>query len=234
MSETVSDLELEDDVDLEEEVEAEVEDAPARPKPEQRERRSACPQSPDGHKAIANPKKRGPYDYDYVCQHCGYHKWTHKELEELIADVLLRKDSNRELCRVCHDEDPDSLPYGEETGQIEWQPQFDKGGEPVLDEAGDLLYVAYPELVCEKGHRWYLGEGPRRDIRGPNPILFESHLYTRKRRELMAQEGVVDPAYTMDRWGKRPTHGLYGRSHPQGRPINTPEQRKAHGAGFYK
>ena len=139
------------------------------------------------------------------------------------------------MCRECLEVDANGLPYGKETGHIEWKPQYEKdSGEPVLDGEGHLLYVAFPELQCEHGHRWYKGEGPRRDLRGRNPILFETHLYNRRRRELLAKEGVVDPAYTMDRWGKRPTQGLYVRSHPQGRKTNSPEQRKEHGAGFYK
>lgn len=224
----------------EDELELEIEDleddeaAPAVVVIDDRPRRSACPIGDHGHEVVPNEKKRGPYDPDYICVHCKKTKFTGKELEELIADVLLRQDANRELCRRCHDEDPDSIPYGEETGHVEWKPQYTKEGKDILDEAGDLLYVCYPELICEQGHKWYLGEGPRRDIRGQNPILFEPHLYNRRRRELLAAEGVVDPAYTMDRWGKRPTHGLYMRSHPLGRKTNTPEQRKAHGAGFYK
>lgn len=160
---------------------------------------------------------------------------SNKEKEEW-ADRLLREDANRELCRICkEDEDyEEELPYGDETGQVEWKPQFDKEGEPILDEEGQLLYVAFPEYRCARGHRWYKGEGPRRNISGPNPILFEPHLYNRKRRELLAKDGVVDPAYTMDRWGKRPTTGLYTRSHPLGRKTNTPEQRKSSGSGFYK
>lgn len=160
-------------------------------------------------------------------------KYSGSELEE-EADRLLREDSNRELCRVCRDKSPTTLPYGTETGQVEWKPQYAKDGEPILDEEGHLLYVAFPEYQCEKKHRWFKGEGPRRDIRGPYPILFEAHLYNRRRRELLAAEGVVDPAYTMDRWGKRPTTGLYMRSHPLGRKTNTKEQRQAHGSGFYK
>lgn len=160
-------------------------------------------------------------------------KHTNKELEEW-ADKLLREDANRELCRVCLEEDPEAIPYGDETGQIEWMPQYDKKGNPELDAEDNLLYVAYPELQCQAGHRWYLGEGPRREIKGKNPILFEAHLYNRKRRELLAKDGVVDPAYTMDRWGKRTTVGLYGRSHPGGRKVNSRKQRKEGGTGFYK
>jgi hypothetical protein len=165
-------------------------------------------------------------------------RYTGKDLEEL-ADKLLREDSNRELCRVCKEAakkagDDESLPYGTETGEVEWKLQLDKKGNPILDEEDHPLYVKFPQLQCEAGHKWYLGEGVRRALDGPNPILFEAHLYNRKRRELLATDGVVDPAYTMDRWGKRPTQGLYYRSHPLGRKTNSPEQRKAHGAGFYK
>jgi hypothetical protein len=158
-------------------------------------------------------------------------KHTKAELEEW-ADKLLREDANKELCKQCLEKGM-RLPYGYETGHVEFMPAIDKSGEVIFDEeTGETKYVEFPELECKEGHRWYKGEGPRRDIRGENPILFEPHLYNRKRRELLAKEGVVDPAYTMDRWGKRPTVGLYGRSHPQGRRVNSKKQRKDHGAGF--
>jgi hypothetical protein len=163
-------------------------------------------------------------------------KYSKTELEEW-ADKLLREDANRELCRQClEDEDNEvELPYGHETGKIEYQPAMTKEGDVLFDdETGETKFVEFPELQCDSGHRWYKGEGPRRDIRGKHPILFEPHLYNRKRRELLAKEGVVDPAYTMDRWGKRPTTGLYGRSHPLGRKINSRKARKSQGAGFYR
>jgi hypothetical protein len=149
-----------------------------------------------------------------------------------VGDALLRTDADRELCRQCKEADPNSLPYGKETGHIEWAIQYDKEGAPILDEEDNALYVGYPELQCSKGHRWYLGEGPRRDIRGINPILFESHLEHRDRRSVQTKDGVPDPAYTMDRWGKRPIQGMYWRQHPQGRKVNSNDQRKR-GAGFY-
>lgn len=161
-------------------------------------------------------------------------KYSKVELEEW-ADVLLREDANRELCRKCRDAAPDSLPYGEETGHIEWQIQKNKEtGEVLLDAEDNALYVGFPELLCAKGHRWYKGEGPRRNINGVNPILFETHIYNRKRREIHVKDGIPDPAYTMDRWGKRTTQGLYHRTHPQGRKVNTPEQRRRNGASFYR
>ena len=158
-------------------------------------------------------------------------KYSKLELEEW-ADSLLREDANRELCRKCKEAHPESLPYGQETGEIEWKIQLGKDDLPLFDDEGNTLYVGFPELQCDKGHRWYKGEGPRRDIRGRNPILFESHLYNRKRREIHVESGCPDPAFTMDRWGKRPTTGIYNRSHPAGRKINSPEQRARNGASY--
>ncbi len=161
-------------------------------------------------------------------------KYTALELEEW-GDKLLRADSNRELCRKCKEKDRTGklVPYGEETGMIESVPQFNADGSPVLDDEENQLYLDFPELRCEKGHRWYQGEGQRRDIRGPNPILFESHLYNRKRREIYVEAGTPDPAFTMDRKG-RPTQGMYNRSHPEGRKINTKSQRAKNGASYYR
>jgi hypothetical protein len=160
--------------------------------------------------------------------------YTSMELEEW-GDKLLRADSNRELCRKCKDKDKTGklLPYGEETGMIESVPQFSGDGSPILDDEENQLYLDFPELKCEKGHRWFQGEGQRRDIRGPNPILFESHLYNRKRREIYVEAGTPDPAFTMDRKG-RPTQGMYNRSHPEGRKINTKSQRAKNGASYYR
>jgi hypothetical protein len=159
-------------------------------------------------------------------------KYTALELEE-FADQLLRSDANRELCRECKEEDPDSLPYGDETGHVESVAQFDNDGNPLLDEEENQLYLDFPELRCERGHRWYKGEGPRRDIRGVNPILFQSHLYNRQRREIYVEAGTPDPAFTNDRFG-RPTTGMYNRTHPDGRKVNTKGQRVKNGASFYR
>lgn len=252
MSETET-LTLDDElVDLEEDEESSEseETEEEKPKPERRQWRGSCPMATGPHviEVRKPPRHLRPLNGEnadrYVCVYCEKDSWTPGEIEELIINPLLREDSNREMCKECIEKDPElltssdhnlPLPYGEETGHVEWKPQYDKDtGEAILDSEGHQLYVAFPELKCAMGHRWYKGEGPRRDLRGRHPILFETHLYNRRRRELLAKEGVVDPAYTMDRWGKRPTVGLYVRSHPQGRKTNTPEQRRDHGAGFYK
>lgn len=143
-----------------------------------------------------------------------YTKW---QLEQM-ADALLRADSKRELCLKCEE-------YGEETGVIESLPQTDKEGNPIVDAEGNTLFVDYPELACALGHRWYLSEGRARSIKGENPILFENHLQDRRKREIFTSLGVPDPSI------KR---GIYNRTHPQGRKVNTPEQRKKNGASFFR
>lgn len=143
-----------------------------------------------------------------------YKKW---QLEQL-ADKYLKVDSNRELCRKCGK-------YGTETGEVEAVPQFDDKDNPKVDSEGNTLYVDFPEIMCEKGHRWYQGEGKRRGIDGDNPILFEHHLQDRRRREIYTTVGTPDPSIQQ---------GMYNRIHPQGRKVNTKEQRKRNGASFYR
>lgn len=143
--------------------------------------------------------------------------YTNWEMEQL-ADQLLRDDSKRELCRKCGE-------YGDETGEIESMPQVDEDGNAETDSAGNILYVDFPEIACKNGHRWYKGEGKARGIAGENPILFENHLQDRKRREIYCAIGTPDPSIQ---------RGLYNRTHPQGRKVNTKEQRARHGASYYR
>lgn len=137
---------------------------------------------------------------------------------EQLADELLREDSKREMCGNCG-------AYGDPTGAVEAVPQYDKDDKPQLDDAGDLLYVDFPEIQCENGHRWYLGEGKARGIQGSNPILFENHLQDRRRREIYTTVGTPDPSIQ---------RGMYNRTHPQGRKVNSQEQRKRNGASFFR
>jgi hypothetical protein len=242
---------IDPDFQIDDDEEEDVPEDEDRPQPSRFYKGSVCNRSKDnrnpGHDARLDAQGTG-----YVCAACGKKRWSPAELEE-ITNKLLREDSNAELCRFCIEghakrrsiQNPNPakpgvtdfdgpLPYGHETGHIEWQIQKDKEGNILLDDAGDALYVAFPELICDKGHRWYKGEGPRRNINGRNPILFESHLYNRKRREIQVKDGVPDPAYTMDRWGKNPIQGLYNRAHPQGRKVNSDHARRTHGASFYR
>lgn len=63
-------------------------------------------------------------------------------------------------------------------------------------------------------------------IRGTeNPILFAEHIRTRHKREIYNHQGVPDPSIQQ---------GMYHRTHPEGRKVNTEEQRKRNGASYYK
>ena len=143
-----------------------------------------------------------------------YRNW---ELEQL-ADNLLREDTRRELCRQCDQ-------YGDETGNVESQPQYHADGSPVVDNEAQQLYVDFPELQCKNGHVWYKGEGKARGNGGKDPILFEEHLKNRQRREIYTSVGTPDPEIVS---------GLFNRTHPQGRKVNSADQRRKHGASFYR
>lgn len=143
--------------------------------------------------------------------------YTNSQMERL-ADHLLREDSKREMCRTC------GRP-GTETGEVESQPELDENDNPKTDKEGNVLYVNFPELACDHGHRWYKGEGKARGIDGRNPILFENHLQERRRREIYTAIGTPDPSIEQ---------GMYNRTHPQGRKVNSKDQRKRNGASFFR
>jgi hypothetical protein len=111
------------------------------------------------------------------------------------------------------------------TGAIKYELRVTKKGDPQIDEEGQNIYKEIPEYKCENGHLWDKGEGKRRGIDGENPILFEEHLIKRKKREIYCVAGTPDPSIES---------GLYNKSHPQGRKVNTKEDRQKHGASYYK
>lgn len=55
-------------------------------------------------------------------------------------------------------------------------------------------------------------------------ILLEEHLKPRRRREIYVGTGIPDPSFYQ---------GIYWRTHPQGRKVNSDEAR-AQGAGYYR
>lgn len=149
---------------------------------------------------------------------------------EAFADDLLRQDARRELCRKCRKKNKDKLPYGVETGYVEPKPQYDPDTRlPILDEEGNQLYLEFPEFECDKGHRWFAGEGERRNWDGPNSVLMEEHLQHRRRREIYVQSeeamGKPEPSIVS---------GIYNRVHKDGRKVNSKEQRKRNGASFFR
>lgn len=138
--------------------------------------------------------------------------YSQRELGEL-ADAILREDSRSEMCRTCGGR-------GEETGEIIWKTYDD-----ICDGEGQPLVAGHPEFGCEHGHLWSIGEGSVRGIGGKDPILFEEHFQSRRRREIYNSLGSPDPSIVS---------GIYNRAHPQGRKINSPEARAKHGASYYR
>lgn len=138
-------------------------------------------------------------------------KYTSSELDA-IASAILRKDSKSEMCPEC------GL-RGEPTGESE------SVAENIEDGSGHELVLQFDELHCDNGHTWFPGEGKERGIQGDNPILFEEHFQSRKRREIYTAQGTPDPSIVS---------GMYNRVHPQGRKVNSEEQRKRNGASFYR
>ena len=62
-------------------------------------------------------------------------------------------------------------------------------------------------------------------------ILFEGQLKKRQQREKHGKNGVVDDTITQA--GSPDGQRIYNRSHPEGRRVNSDEQRREHGASFY-
>lgn len=80
-----------------------------------------------------------------------------------------------------------------------------------LDEIADMILKA----DVRAGNR----------IHFENPILFQEHLRTRYKREIYNKEGVPDPSIEA---------GIYNRTHPQGRKVNSEKARKESGASYYR
>lgn len=137
--------------------------------------------------------------------------YTPREME-LIADEMLKLDSKTELCRECGER-------GAKTGNVKHTEQF------LEDGTGNQLCIDFSELECSNNHQWFEGEGRARGIGGDNPILFEEHFASRRRREIYTSIGTPDPSIQQ---------GMYYRTHPQGRKVNSPEQRKKNGASYYR
>lgn len=134
--------------------------------------------------------------------------YTNAEMQAM-ADELLRQDARAEVCRDCGG-------YGNES----------EGVMLTHDAEGNELPLPLhlKLLTCGESHTWYQGEGEVKGIGGKNPILFEEHFASRRRREIYTTVGTPDPSIVS---------GIYNRTHPQGRKTNSNEQRKKNGASFY-
>jgi hypothetical protein len=59
-----------------------------------------------------------------------------------------------------------------------------------------------------------------------DPMWLNGEMYIRRaKREIFVADGIPDPAIVS---------GLYWRTHPQGRKVNSDERRKNHGDSYYR
>jgi hypothetical protein len=71
-------------------------------------------------------------------------------------------------------------------------------------------------------------------------ILFEEQLYRRTRREIKTAEGTVQGIISNRHKDRAPGRhigdgqAMYNRQHPQGRKVNSIEQRRRNGASYYR
>lgn len=69
-------------------------------------------------------------------------------------------------------------------------------------------------------------------------ILFDDHLASRKQREVHNKYGIplIDGAIHQTETGRYRGDGqtMYWRQHPEGRKVNSKQQRKDNGAGYYR
>lgn len=66
---------------------------------------------------------------------------------------------------------------------------------------------------------------------GPQ-VIFQEHIEPDWRREVLADIGTVDEAVTKAQ--SKDGHTLYNRRHPQGRKVNSKEQRSTNGASYFR
>lgn len=100
-----------------------------------------------------------------------------------------------------------------------------KGFDPTTKYSDSELEELTNELLRTHARSIDPGTKKERGIGGDAPILFEEHIYSRKKREIYNINGVPDPEIVQ---------GIYNRVHPQGRKVNSPEARKSNGASFYR
>lgn len=64
------------------------------------------------------------------------------------------------------------------------------------------------------------------------PILFQEHIEPRWRKEVRVESGTPDASIThaLSKDGQT----MYNRQHPQGRKVNSEQQRKTNGASYYR
>jgi len=101
---------------------------------------------------------------------------------------------------------------------IEYNPDKRDYSNRDLEQLADQLLRAQAREVNPE-------TGKERGIGGEDPILFAEHIYQRQKREILNENGVPEPGLV---------RGIYNRTHPEGRKVNSPEQRKRNGASWYR
>lgn len=99
---------------------------------------------------------------------------------------------------------------------------FDPNKTDYTDREKEILA---DQLLREQAREIDPETGKPRGIGGEDPILFAEHIYQRQKREILNENGVPEPGLVQ---------GLYIRSHPEGRKINSEEQRRKNGASYYR
>lgn len=130
------------------------------------------------------------------------------------------------------------LPYRDPNERtMSWQRRFTR--EPVDPETFDPEKEDYTQRELEDYADALLRQDAKEDnpIHGDNPILFEEHLYNRRRREILVTSGTPDDIQGLD--DERGIHRgdgqkIFNRTHPQGRKVNSEHQRKKNGASYYR
>jgi hypothetical protein len=64
------------------------------------------------------------------------------------------------------------------------------------------------------------------------PVLFQEHIEPRWRKEVPVASGTPDA--TITRSLSKDGHTMYNRQHPQGRKVNSKEQRRDNGASYFR
>lgn len=108
-------------------------------------------------------------------------------------------------------------PSYDKNNLIEYDPEAEYT-ERELEQLADQLLRAHARSIDPE-------TGKERGIKGDDPILFEEHVYQRQRREILNENGVPEPGLVQ---------GIYNRVHPEGRKVNSEEQRRKHGASYYR
>jgi hypothetical protein len=76
-----------------------------------------------------------------------------------------------------------------------------------------------------------LRESTRENPEGPK-VLFQEHIDSRWGREVLSTTGTVDDSITSSL--SKDGHMMYYRTHPEGRKVNSDQQRKDNGASYYR